>query len=132
MTTTKSNKLVKQKKAERAGLDGKAGQGFENGSGNPSNSLNYEQGPGEKYHTLVTTGAAKANAVRKPGASNDPNASVMASRAEKLQKNAEAVKQVNPDANKGLAKKLAQGNPDGNSKKKTANSSGIATKSSKK
>ncbi len=130
--TTTSNKIVKQKKIVRVGLDGTAGQGFENGSGNPSNSLDYEQGPGEKYHTLVTTSPAKANATKKKGASNDPNASVMAKRAEKLQANPAKVTTVDPHVNKGLAKSLAQGNLGGNPKLRMGNSFGIATKDSKK
>jgi hypothetical protein len=54
----------------------------------------------------------------------------MAKRAEKLQASAEKVRQVNPDANKGLAK-LAGENSDGNPKLRD-NSWGVPTKSSKK
>ena len=89
MKVTTSNKLIPQKKVERGGLDGKAGQGFENGSGNPSNSLKYNQGNGEQYHTLVTAGTAKASAVQKPGTTSDGKKALDAGlkRAERLHAN---------------------------------------------
>jgi hypothetical protein len=96
MKVTTSNKLVKQKKVERVGLDGTAGQGFESRSGNPSNSLNYGTKRGEQYHILVTTGKAKTNAVRMSGKSNDANATVMADRAKRLQAKPEKVRDAKP------------------------------------
>ena len=124
--TVSSSSDFTKKKIERVGLDGTAGQGFENGSGNPSNSLNYNQKTGEQYHTLVTTGAAKANAVRKPGATNDPNASVDKAHADRLQNNPEKVRDAVPQP-AGYTTRLAQNNPNGNPKLRTKNTTGGPT-----
>ena len=124
---SKSSDYTKKKKHDRAGLDGKAKQGFDYPSGNPSNSLDYKTPVGDTYERAIAEGMAHTDAVKKPGASNDVSASVDAKRAKRLQANPEKVRDAVPQP-AGYATRLAQANDvNNNPKKRTSNSWGIET-----
>ena len=95
-------------------------------NGNLGRAKGYKTPVGDTYETAVTEGKASAGTF-SVGKSNDADAATMANRAAKLQKNAEQVKQVDPNANAGLCKQLASGNPDGDASKRTTNCWGTET-----
>ena len=136
MKQTTSDKLIKQKNVERVGgWDNMTEEQVwnDNPNGRPGLDSGYTQtaGGGNSYATMIKNSPAFAHATTMPGKTADGDKSLAATlaRGEKLQRNAETVRQVNPDANKGLAKKLAQGNDEnGNPKKRTVATWGIPTK----
>lgn len=69
--------------------------------------------------------ADPAEGAKSAGKTNDPEATLRKGNIPTASK----VTTVNPDANKGKAKELASANTDGNPKKRTCNSWGIATPS---
>ncbi len=124
-----------QKKVERVGgWDMTNEEAFQNPNGRPGLSAGYGSktgtaGGGDADETMIREGKAHAHATTVPGKTND-SAEALAttlSRGERLQSNPEKVRTVNPDANKGLAKRLAGANDDGNPKHRTQNVSGGPT-----